>query len=528
METASDAGLFGGISDLEPDTAPHSCFAGFAHLDPTFASRGQQRKFKRKNRPQDGDDSGDWEPSGAALRPVRGLPRDAGPAQQTRPAQAKTGVALRQAADTANATSDERKPKRIRRKNYTHHTRAHAKQKHPTGKEKRYLDEDRIVRTLYTNPRACCPDHCSVHFDYEAVVALRKLYVGLASEKLRTRHLVEQLIATGNTQPAKAGKHQTFAFLLGRACCREGFRRAYGCAKDKIRTAVRVWRRGHLLAPVHGNTATDHRRQQREFAEASLSRLFDTVCDDVPSAEGTLRITAFYKPWRWAADHVQADWYHAHGLPVPEKPTAIGNSPAQPSAADRVGERGQDEKMSGNDEKDGSQGSAAARAAAASAPSTAAAASAPSAAAAAMPSRVRKPGHPSQRGVVLKPPSFATVNRVRREKFANVVRPRKGSLPACSVCVALMAERERCDPSQRASLNSQMQKHAQAHRSRRLALQKEIDERLAAGDTVIVRIDYTTNAKLPHYRAPPQVHALFGQKRSSRCLSRRISTRSGQ
>ena len=89
VEIAFDAGLLDSISGLDPGTASNSSFeGGFAQLDPAFASREQQRKFKRKrkHRPEDGEDSDDWEPSGATRQPQqrRGRPRKAGPAQQTR------------------------------------------------------------------------------------------------------------------------------------------------------------------------------------------------------------------------------------------------------------------------------------------------------------------------------------------------------------------------------------------------------------------------------------------------------------
>lgn len=72
-----------------------------------------------------------------------------------------------------------------------------------------------------------------------------------------------------------------------------------------------------------------------------------------------------------------------------------------------------------------------------------------------------------------------------------------------------MAERERCDPSQRANLNEQMRNHAHDHRRVRVLLQEEVDSWIASGDTAVIRCDYTTNAKLPHYRAPPQVSRLL-------------------
>jgi hypothetical protein len=104
-----------------------------------------------------------------------------------------------------------------------------------------------------------------------------------------------------------------------------------------------------------------------------------------------------------------------------------------------------------------------------------------------------------------KPPSFFVFERVRLQHFANVVRPRKGTQPSCSTCVAISAERERCDASQRKDLSAQMAKHARAHMIERRALQATIDGAMARGDTLVVRVDYTTPATLPHYVRCPKV-----------------------
>lgn len=437
-------------------------------------------------------------------------PADAQPASQPA-AQAQTeskraavaAAALAEASTAANVVEAERNTKRSGRKRRKGKgKRPPAAPKHPTGKESRLLDEARITKTLYQG-KACCPDrHCCRHFDFEAVVALRQQYVGLGTEKERLVFLVQQLIAnatpastqdTAATQSSTPAKHKRpFAYLLGQPVCREGFRRALGCAPSKLRAAVKQWRSGHVLPPVHGNRLRDHAQQQRDFAVGSLQTLFDTISDEVPSAEGSKRVMVAYRSWKWVADWVAADWYTSHGLQVPAKLRAA---------------------LSGEAAEEGKANESGSQPPSAAAPSVPAAGGQPgqqrlSAAAPSVTSaggQQREKGHPTRDGVTLKPPSFATVNRARKEHFGNVIRPRKGTLPTCSICVALMAERERCDPGARAELNRQMAKHAEEHRRIRLALQREIDAWLAAGDTVIVRLDYTTNAKVPHYRAPPQV-----------------------
>jgi hypothetical protein len=104
-----------------------------------------------------------------------------------------------------------------------------------------------------------------------------------------------------------------------------------------------------------------------------------------------------------------------------------------------------------------------------------------------------------------KSPSYAVFERVRLRDFGNVVRPRKGSQPSCTVCVSIGAERERCSDQDRAALNEQMAKHAAAHLAERKGVQAEIDAALAAGNTLVCRIDYTSSALLPHFRLTPKV-----------------------
>lgn len=103
-----------------------------------------------------------------------------------------------------------------------------------------------------------------------------------------------------------------------------------------------------------------------------------------------------------------------------------------------------------------------------------------------------------------KPPSFATFERVRKQYFGNVQRPRKGQQPRCTVCVAINNERARCDAEQRPELNRQMQAHAEFNRKERHADQAEIDAVLAAGGLVI-DWDYTSSAELPHFFFTPKV-----------------------
>jgi len=375
--------------------------------------------------------------------------------------QSKAEEALNRASATATASKAESKQQHSHK--YVFHKREHAKPAHPTGKEKRLLSHQRITQSIYADP-PCCSLRCSRHFDFDAVVQLREMYVGLGTEKARTQRLVELLVSSGSQSHAKSGQHSVFASMFGKGVCREGFTRAFGVSKDKIRRAVREWRSGHLLPPVHRGVASDHARKQSEFVESALTRLFETICDDVPSASGATRIMTMWRSWRWVADWVAAEWYASHGLSVPSNllADAKGNTATAASTSASITEAS----------------SSSAR---------------------------EKPVHPSEGDRVLKPPSVATVNRVRRALFANVTRPRKGALPACPVCVALMAERERGDPSQRAKLNEQMKLHGHDHRRVRVLLQREIDDWLAAGDTVVMRVDYTTNAKIPHFRAPPQV-----------------------
>jgi hypothetical protein len=412
----------------------------------------------------------------------------------------KSEQAGKLASATAAATAAEGQPPRTHK--YDLHKREHAQPKHPTDKEKRLLKCERITKTLYSD-RPCCSKRCSRHFDFDAVLALRTLYVGLESENARTRHLIEQLVVSGNKAHAKAGQHSVFASVFGMDSCREGFRRAYGVSKDKLRRAVREWRLGHLLPPVHRGTAADHARIQSEFAEAALSRLFETLCDDVPSATGTVRIMSMWRSWDWVANWVAADWYMEHGLPVPDKLLADTRGNTNTSAASQTSTA--TSASSSSAPPSVTSRPQAGETAAAAHSTTASTATTPVVSTASSSTGKKVPGHRNERGRVLKSPSVSTVNRVRRAKFANVSRPRKGSLPACAVCVALMAERERCDPSQRANLNDQSRKHAQDHRRVRVLLQGEIDEWIADGDTMVVRSDYTTNIKIPHYRAPPQV-----------------------
>lgn len=63
----------------------------------------------------------------------------------------------------------------------------------------------------------------------------------------------------------------------------------------------------------------------------------------------------------------------------------------------------------------------------------------------------------------------------------------------------------RCDEAQRKLLNQQMAQHAEAHITERRALQATIQSALASGDSLVVRIDYTTSAFLPHFVRPPKV-----------------------
>lgn len=124
-------------------------------------------------------------------------------------------------------------------------------------------------------------------------------------------------------------------------------------------------------------------------------------------------------------------------------------------------------------------------------------------------------------------PSFFTFQSVRHAHFSNVVRPRKATqrLPVCTVCVGIANARERSDAASRKKLNEQMAKHAAAHVTERRALQAEIQRRITAGDTLIIRIDYTTSAFLPHFVRPPKVRASHHSSLSS-CLHLLLCRRS--
>ena len=353
--------------------------------------------------------------------------------------EAAQALAEGKAAATAAAAAAAQQKHHSRKRKYDFEQRKEAAPRALTKKEQNLLNVQNISKTLYQSKERCCHKNhgehehqlcCSEAMSVPAVLNLRTLYVGLSSERARTEHLIAQLTAS---QPASAsssiatsGRRKTQFSVFGASVCEEGFRRAYGISKDKLRKAVQRFRAGHLLAPVHASTDAPHAWPQADEVPAFLSHTFNMLCDDVPTSAGVMRILPFFRSWKAVhADCVQ----HFNDV----------------HASSRV-----------------------------------------------------KP----------KPPSFTVFERVRKEHFSDVVRPRKGSLPSCTVCVALTNARARCDANQRKDHNDQMHQHAVAHTKERRALQALIDQRLADGDTLIVRIDYTTSANLPHFFRAPKVGLL--------------------
>lgn len=106
------------------------------------------------------------------------------------------------------------------------------------------------------------------------------------------------------------------------------------------------------------------------------------------------------------------------------------------------------------------------------------------------------------------PPSFTVFRRVLHESFANVTRPRKGSQPTCTVCVAIQTELERCDARNRAEILAQSHAHTQQHQQQRRDTQTELDSELATGKALAIRFDHMAPVQVPHYRLTPKVSAL--------------------
>ena len=112
----------------------------------------------------------------------------------------------------------------------------------------------------------------------------------------------------------------------------------------------------------------------------------------------------------------------------------------------------------------------------------------------------------AEHGAQFKPPSFTVFERVRLDHFHDVVRPAKGTQPACTVCVAITAELERGDERNRSALLRQLHEHGTTQHVQRRDTQAELDAELATGKALAARFDYMSPANVPHYRRPPKVH----------------------
>ena len=144
------------------------------------------------------------------------------------------------------------------------------------------------------------------------VLPVRTKSVALGHEGARTQFLVDLLSASNaaSTPHRRKLKYQ----VAGRALCQEGFRRALGISRKKLRRAIESFRRG-LLPPAHTRAHVDHPNLKSDAVFGWLSQYFDSVCDDVPTADGVHRVMTFWRSWpgihalfaaQFKAEHAQS------------------------------------------------------------------------------------------------------------------------------------------------------------------------------------------------------------------------------
>lgn len=99
-------------------------------------------------------------------------------------------------------------------------------------------------------------------------------------------------------------------------------------------------------------------------------------------------------------------------------------------------------------------------------------------------------------------PSFSLFEAVRREQFPDVSRPRKNTLPRCSDCERFRVQRQSVAASERESLLKKQSDHAELHRQQRRDFDARVQMAKAAGDELVMAIDYTPPFYLPKIRLP--------------------------